>query len=315
MTAKVGAARRVAHRQGEAAGCFALVADLGGTKIAAARVDATGKITHRLAAPTPAAGGKAVVAAVIDILQQLPQQGVCALGIDVPGLAYPDGSVWAPNLSGWKRMPLGAMLNAHFHLPALIESDRNAFVTGEAWQGAARNCRDVVFLAIGTGIGAGIISGGRLLRGSNELAGCLGWMATGSRYRARYKEIGCLESHLAGPAIAREASRIRKTATTTRELIHLARQGDPGAKKLIAQTGEYLGLALANLVSLLNPEMIVIGGGVAAAGNLLLAPARETMRQWAQPLASKQVRVVRSRLGERAALLGMAKIVFDFAAR
>lgn len=294
-------------------GPFTLVVDLGGTKIAAARVDTAGKITHHLVAPTPAAGGEAVVAAVIDILHQLPQQGVCALAVDVPGLAYSDGSVWAPNLSGWKRIPLGAMLHAHFGLPTLVESDRNAFVTGEAWQGAARNCRDVVFLAIGTGIGAGIISENRLIRGSGELAGCLGWMATGSRFLPRYKEIGCLESHLAGPAIAREASRIRKTATTTRALIQLARQGDPAANKVIAQTGEYLGLALANLVSILNPEMIVVGGGVAAAGNLLLAPARETMRQWAQPLAGKQVRVVRSRLGSRAALLGMAKMAFDLA--
>lgn len=294
-------------------GRFALVVDLGGTKIAAARVDSAGKITHHVVVSTPAGGGKAVVAAVIDTLQQLPQQGICALGVDVPGLAYADGSVWAPNLPGWKRMPLSTMLNAHFGLPTLVESDRNAFVTGEAWQGAARNCHDVVFLAIGTGIGAGIISGGRLLRGSGELAGCLGWMATGSHFLPRYKDIGCLESHLAGPGIAREASRIRKTATTTRELIQLARRGDPEAKKVIAQTGEYLGLALANLVSILNPEMIVVGGGVAAAGNLLLAPARNTMRQWVQPLAGKQMRIVRSRLGARAALLGMAKMAFDLA--
>ncbi len=292
---------------------FALVVDLGGTKIAAARVDTAGKITHHRVAPTPVSGGEAVVAAVIEVLHQLPLQGVCALGVDVPGLAYTDGSVWAPNLSGWKRMPLGAMLNEHFKLPVLVESDRNAFVTGEAWQGAARNCRDVVFLAIGTGIGAGIISGGRLIRGSGELSGCLGWMATGSRFLARYKNIGGLESHLAGPAIAREASRIKKRATTTRELIQLARQGDPAAKKVIAQAGEYLGLALANLVSILNPEMIVVGGGVAAAGNLLLTPARDTMRQWAQPLAGKQVRIVRSRLGAQAALLGMAKMAFDLA--
>lgn len=292
-------------------GRFALVVDLGGTKIAAARVDTAGNITHHRVAPTPGAGGRAVVTAVIEILHQLPQQGVCGLAVDVPGMAYPNGSVWAPNLSGWKRMPLGAMLKQHFKLPVLVESDRNAFVTGEVWQGAARNCSDVVFLAIGTGIGAGIISGGRLLRGSGELAGCLGWMATGSRFLAKYQEIGCLESHLAGPAIAQQASRIRKTATTTRELIQLARQGDPKAKSVLSQTGEYLGLALANLVSILNPEMIVVGGGVAAAGSLLLAPARKTMRQWAQPLAGKQVRIVRSRLGSRAPLIGLAKMAFD----
>jgi len=292
-------------------GPFALVVDLGGTKIAAARVDTAGNISHRRVTPTPVGGGEAVVAAVIDILHQLPQQDVCALAVDVPGLAYPDGGVWAPNLSGWHRTPLGTLLRGHFKLPVVVESDRNAFVTGEVWQGAARNCSDVVFLAIGTGIGAGIISGGRLIRGSGELAGCLGWMATGSRFLPRYKEIGCLESHLAGPAIAREASRMRRTATTTRELIQLARQREAAANKVIAQAGEYLGLALANLVSILNPEMIVVGGGVAAAGNLLLAPARETMRQWTQPLAGKQVRIVRSRLGSRAPLIGMAKMAFD----
>jgi glucokinase len=313
MTAQLPIRRRIAREDGKAVGPCALVVDLGGTKIAAARVDTAGKITHHRVASTPVGGGKDVVAAVLDILHQLPFQGACAVGVDVPGLAYPDGSVWAPNLSGWKRMPLGAMLHAELNLPTLIESDRNAFVTGETWQGAARGCSDVIFLAIGTGIGAGIISGGRLLRGSGELAGCLGWMAVNSRFHPRYKAIGCLESHLAGPGIAREASRIRKTATTTRELMDLARLGDPVAKKVLAQTGEYLGLALANLVSTLNPEMIVLGGGVAAAGNLLLAPARDTMRQWAQPLAGKQVRIVRSRLGTRAALLGMARLAFDLA--
>jgi glucokinase len=290
---------------------FALVVDLGGTKIAAARVDSAGNVTHQRIAPTPRGGGKAVVTAVIDLLQQIPSQDVCAIGVDVPGCAYADGSVWAPNLPGWKRMALGAMLNEHFKLPVLVESDRNAFVTGEAWRGAARGCRDVIFLAVGTGIGAGIVSGGRLVRGSGELSGCLGWMAVETHFLPRYKEIGCLEAHLAGTGIAAHASRVLKTATTTRELIQLARQGNPTAKKLIAQAGDYLGLALANLVSILNPEMIVIGGGVAAAGNLLLSPARKTMQQWAQPLASKQVRIVHSRLGERAALLGMAKMAFD----
>lgn len=290
---------------------FALVVDLGGTKIAAARVDSDGNVTHQRVAPTPRSGGKAVVAAVIEFLEQIPTQNICAIGVDVPGCAYADGSVWAPNLRGWRRMPMGTMLHDHFKLPVLVESDRNAFVTGEAWQGVARGYRDVIFLAIGTGIGAGIISGGRLVRGSAELSGCLGWMTVESKFLPRYKEVGCLEAHLGGTGIAAHATRVLKSATTTRELIQLAQQDDPAAKKLIAEAGEYLGLALANMVSVLNPEMIVIGGGVAAAGNLLLAPAKKTMRQWAQPLASKQVRIVRSRLGDRAPLLGMAKMAFD----
>lgn len=290
---------------------FALVVDLGGTKIAAARVDSDGNLTHQHVSPTPRSGGKAVVTTVVELLEQIPRQSICAVGVDVPGCAYSDGSVWAPNLRGWKRMPLGAMLHEHFKLPVVVESDRNAFVTGEAWQGVAQDCRDVIFLAVGTGIGAGIISGGRLVRGSAELSGCLGWMAVETKVLPRYKKIGCLESHLGGTGIAAHASRVLKHTTTTRELIQLGQKGNPAAKKLIAEAGEYLGLALANMVSILNPEMIVIGGGVAAAGNLLLAPAKKTLRQWAQPLAAKQVRIVRSRLGERAALLGAAKMAFD----
>ncbi|MGO9274377.1 MAG: ROK family protein [Terriglobia bacterium] len=287
------------------------MADLGGTKIVVARVEDTGRITDRSAAPTPPAGGVAVVESIIGLLHQLPVEDACALGVDVPGLAGPGGIVWAPNIPGWERMPLGNVLSRRFSLPVLVESDRNAFVTGEAWQGVAKECRDVVFVAIGTGIGAGIISGGRLLRGCGELAGCLGWMAVRDRFDSAYKAVGCLESHVAGPGIARAAQHIFQRSTDAREVVNLARLGDPRARKVIADAGGYLGLALANLVDILNPQMIVIGGGVAAAGNLLLTPARATLRQWAQPLAVKQVRISRSRLGTRAGLLGTAKLCFD----
>ncbi|MGH9395426.1 MAG: ROK family protein [Terriglobia bacterium] len=292
-------------------GRFALVADLGGTKIAVARVEDTGRITHQMVARTPAIGGKAALEAMIHLLRQLPVKGARALGVDVPGLAHPDGTVWAPNIPGWKRMPVGEMLTRHFKLPVVVDSDRNAFVTGEAWKGAAQTCRDVVFVAIGTGIGAGIISGGRLIRGHGELAGCIGWMAVRDQFLPRYKSVGCVEFHVAGPGIANEAQRIFKRPVTTRDVVRLARAGDPRARKILSGAGEILGLALANLVDTLSPEMIVIGGGVAAAGSLLLSPAQETMRRWAQPLAANQVQIRRSRLGARAGLLGAAKLAFD----
>jgi glucokinase len=292
-------------------GRFALVADLGGTKIAVARVNDSGRVTHQLRAPTPAAGGLAVVESLTDLLHRLPARGAGALGIGVPGLAYPDGAVWAPNLRGWERLPLGELLRARFDLPVRVESDRNAFVTGEAWQGSAKGCRDVVFIAIGTGIGAGIISGGQLIRGCGELAGCLGWMAVRDRFLPAYQAVGYLESHVAGPGITRAAARVFHRPLEAREVVKRARQGDAQARKVIAQAGHHLGLALANLVDILNPQMIVIGGGVAGAGNLLLGPARETLRRWAQPLAAQQVRISRSRLGARAGLLGAAKLCFD----
>jgi glucokinase len=290
---------------------YALVADLGGTKIAAARVSSTGKITHALQAPTPSAGRSAVVEAIAALLAQLPTKGACAVGVGVPGVAYEDGSVWAPNLPGWKRMPLARKLGERFKLPVVVDSDRNAFVMGEQWQGQARNSRDFVFVMIGTGIGAGIFSGGRLLRGHGELSGCAGWLAVRDKYLPGYETGGCLEFHAAGPGIARAARRALREPVSNRELVARARGGDAKAKEVIAEAGRILGLGLANLVSILNPEMIVIGGGMAAAGNLLLTPARQAMRRWAQPLAARQVRIVRSRLGTGAGVLGIAKRCFD----
>jgi glucokinase len=281
-----------------------LALDLGGTKIAAARVDATGRITHRMKTATPPEGGRAVFEAMTSLLQQLPLEGVCALGVDVPGLVYPNGSVWAPNIAGWEKAPLRSVLKKRFKLPTLVESDRNASVMGEAWKGAARGCRDVVFVALGTGIGAGIISGGKLLRGHGELAGCVGWMAVGAS--------GSLESQAAGRGISATAKRVYGRPITVEELVAKARKGESKARRIFEEAGRLLGLALANMVSTIAPEKIVIGGGVAAVGDLLLRPARETMRRWAQPLAVKQVRVVRSRLGNDAALLGVAKMAMEF---
>lgn len=289
---------------------YALVADIGGTKIAAARVSSNGAITHLLKASTPREGGKAVVKVILQLLESLPQRGATVIGVDVPGLAYTNGHVWAPNIHGWENIPLGPQLKRHFNLPVLVESDRNAFVTGEAWRGAARNCRDAVFMAIGTGIGAGIISGGRLLRGHAELAGCIGWMAVRDKFMRPYDAVGCLEAHVAGPAIGRAGAKAFGRTADAREIVRRARRGDRAARKILREAGHHLGLALANLVSLLNPEIIVVGGGVASAGSLLLRPARATMQRWAQPLAARQVRVVRSRLGSRAGLLGVARLAF-----
>lgn len=292
---------------------FVLAADLGGTKIAAARVYASGKLTHYRETPTPPEGGRGVVDAVARLLLTLTGPEARAAAVDVPGLAYPDGRVWAPNIAGWTKMPLRTSLQKRLHLPVLVESDRNAFVTGEAWRGAAQNSRDVVYLAVGTGIGAGIVTGGRLLRGHGEVAGSVGWTAVRDQFLPDYRARGCLESHAAGVGIGLAGTRRFKRPTTALDLVRMAKRGDASAREILHEAGHYLGLGLANLVSILNPEVIVIGGGVAAAGNLILNAARQTMRQWAQPLAVKQVRIVRSRLGVRAALLGVAKLAFESA--
>lgn len=288
---------------------YALVADLGGTKIAAARVSTSGRISHLITKPTPREGGWITLQALLEVLGSLPRHGAIGVGVAVPGLVYAGGKVWAPNVPGWERMPLGSALKKHFKLPAVVDSDRNAFVAGEAWKGAARNCRDVVFVAVGTGIGAGIISGGRLLRGHAELAGCLGWVTV----RRPDNDVGSAvnaESSAGGLGIARAATEAWGKPMTARDVVTLARRGDRRAIRFLAGAGHDLGVALAGIVSILNPEMIVIGGGVASAGSLLLKPASGAMRRLAQPIAARQVRIVRSKLGGRAGLLGIARLAF-----
>jgi glucokinase len=288
-----------------------LVADVGGTSIKVAKVSDTGRISHRLEAATPPGGGVAVIEVVIKLLEQIPQDNVRAVGVDVPGLAYANGDVWAPNIRGWKRMPLGDRLRKRFGLPVIVESDRNAFVVGEAWKGAARGSKNVIFVAVGTGIGAGILVDGRLLRGHGELAGCVGWLAVRDEFLPQYAKMGCLESHAGGIGIGMAASRQLRRNVTAQEVAQLAIHGDKWAQEILQKAGCYLGLALANLVSTLNPEIIVLGGGVLESGDLVLKTARQTMKRWSQPLAIKQTRLVRSRLGCAASLLGIAKLALE----
>ncbi|HZY62164.1 MAG TPA: ROK family protein [Edaphobacter sp.] len=288
-----------------------LAADIGGTSIRVAKVSDTGRISHRLETPTPSGGGAEVVKVLIKLLDQIPRENVRAVGVDVPGLAYPNGDVWAPNIRGWKRMPLGKQLRKHFPLPVIVESDRNAFVVGEAWKGAARGSGNVVFVAVGTGIGTGILADGRLLRGHGELAGCVGWLAVRDEFLPQYAKMGCLESHAGGIGIGLAASHRLGRRVTAHEVCQLATQGDKQAQEILEEAGRYLGFALANLVSILNPEIIVVGGGVLEAGDLVLKEARQTMRRWAQPLAVRQTRLVRSRLGGAASLLGVARLALQ----
>lgn len=324
-----GETQRTAPRRrgGKAPAGWVLAADLGGTKLAVARVSADGRLRDRHVVPTPPQGGGAVVAALIAALRQLPQADVRAVAIGVPGLAARDGHVWAPNLPGWERMPLARRVRRALRYPVLVESDRNAFVAGEAWRGAARGCRDVVLVMVGTGIGAGILSGGQLVRGHGELAGAVGWMAlpvprpapgAGAAHAgvlaSDYRRCGCLEAHAAGPGIARAAQRLYGAPDADSlgvpELVRRCRHGDRSAQALLAAAGEALGMGLANLVSTLNPEVIVMAGGVIGAGRWLLAPARAAMLRWGQPLAVGQVKVVRSRLGGSAGLLGAARLAW-----
>jgi len=289
---------------------FVIAVDLGGTKLSAAVVDAAGAVSCRT--KVPVVSGEVCASAeqtalVVDKVRRASREEIGAIGVIVPGIYFAgSGEAWAPNLWGHGNVPLRSELERRLQLPIKIDSDRAGYVTGERWLGAARGLNDVVFLAVGTGIGAGIISGGRLIRGAHDISGAVGWSALNPEWREIYREVGCWEAEAAGPGLAR-----RMGAHSAEEVVAAARNGDAAAKKAVEESARYLGMGIANIVSILNPEMIVLGGGLMQAADLFLEPIRRGVAQWAQPVAAKQVRIEVTQLGEDAGLLGAARLALD----
>jgi glucokinase len=292
-------------------------ADLGGTKLACAVIDGNGKILARRTEPVDTSSVRAPIAQIVRLAGELRGRSkYTAAGIAVPGLARRDGTVWAPNLPGWERMPLARLLRAHLKVPVVVDSDRTAVVLGESWRGAARGMSDVIVLIVGTGIGAGILSGGRLIRGAHELSGCAGWLCITDDESALARKIGSLESSAAGPAIARIAHLafkkkvLRNDASpfTTEHVADLARRGDRTAREIFRAAGHLLGLGVANLISLFDPEVVVLTGGLTNAADLFVDELQSTALSRCQPLIAGQVKIRISRLQAKANLLGAAKL-------
>jgi glucokinase len=281
-----------------------IAVDLGGTKLSAAVVDETGRVLERIRRRVEAVDFNASVRQIADVIHEMMRQPQTAVGLIVPGIYFPSsGNAWAPNLWGHEQVPLRQELERVVPLPVVIDSDRAGYVMGERWLGAARGLDDVVFLSVGTGIGAGIISGGHLTRGTGDIAGAVGWFALNPQRQSIYREVGCWEAEAAGPGLAR-----RLNVPSAEEVVAAARQGDGRAQKAIEETAVYLGMGVANIVSILNPEMIVLGGGVMQAGDLFLDSIKRVMAEWAQPVAARQVRIEMTQLGEDAGLLGAARL-------
>ena len=279
-----------------------LAVDFGGTKTTIARVDREGRI-HDRQKLTAARTLEASVAQIVDAAGTAP-----AVGIIVPGIyTASNGQAWCPNLWGTDEVPLLARLRDRISVPVGIDSDRAGYVLGEAWLGAARGIRDVAFVAIGTGIGVGILSAGRVLQGAHGIGGAAGWFALDPDWKDDYAATGCWEAESAGPAIAR-----RFGAASTSAVVQAARSGDASAGRILDRAARYSAMGIANLISLLNPEAVVLGGGVVqGAGDLMLDPIRAEVKRWAQPIAAARCRIELTQLGEDAGLLGAARLALD----
>lgn len=312
--------------------------DVGGTKIAAALFTLSGKAVFRSRAMIAEAGGQEAVEQIISLQFQLEAEAkrrdgrLIGTGLCVPGVVNPKtGLVWAPNVRGWKDFPLVSKLRNKIRAPVSVISDRTAYVLGEAWKGSARGKKNVIYLAVGTGIGAGIMADGLVIHGQGDLAGAAGWMALNREFKKEYKELGCFEWEASGGALSRKARILveshpdifsERTATgnesgtesrmTAIERICLAaRRREAIALKLVEEIQDYLAMGVANLVSILNPEVVVLGGGLFQSADLFFDPVKEKFKLWAQPLASKSVSIVLSALGQEAALYGCARAALE----
>ena len=287
-----------------------LAVDFGGTKTAMAHVDERGVVVRQWTMPA--------ARTVDDSAAQIAsgRDEVAAVGVIVPGIYTPaTGRAWCPNLWGPDEVPLAGCLERALGraagpghpLPIVIDSDRSGYVLGEAWLGAARGLTDVVFVAIGTGIGAGILSGGAVIRGAHGIAGAAGWFALDPDWRDAYGRTGCWEAESAGPAVARLGG-----ATDAESVVAAARAGDPAALDAIHHAADYTAMGIANLISALNPQAVVLGGGLMVGGaDLLLDRIRGSVKRWAQPMAAARCRIEISRLGDAAGLFGAARLALD----
>ena len=318
--------------------------DVGGTKIASALFTREGEIAARQKIAIDKAGGDAAAAQVAGRIEALAAAAkaaggqLAAVGISIPGIAYSgSGKVWAPNIPGWDQYPLldkirEAQERGHIQVcvPLLLESDRSAYVAGEAWRGAAAGAKDVVFLAVGTGIGAGIIAGGRIVHGHEDIAGAVGWFGLDPAFKPEYASMGCFEAEASGGSVARKAREMLQSgrpssmlslaggkieAVTAEVVAEAARTNDPLALEIIAGAVAYLAMGIANIVSIMNPEAVVLGGGLFQAADLFLEPVRREFRRWAQPLAARTVRIELSLLGEDAGLYGCGRLAWEGAGK
>src|ERR1041385_4898707 len=308
---------------------YAIGVDLGGTKVAVATVDVEGDVLHKRKSAVVKGDLSAAVDQIVNLAERCLEQSslnwsdVMGIGVCVPGIYFAaDGTVWAPNIWGDQRVALGDALRKSLATDVIIDSDRAAYVTGEQWLGAAQGLSDVVFVAVGTGIGAGIITGGRLCRGATDIAGAVGWFALGPPRSEPDTQTGAFEYEAAGPALARkvrarieagEPSSLRNTETgaiTTELVVRSALEGDDLASSILDEAASYLGMGIANIISILNPQVVVLGGGLMNAGEYLLERIRQQTKLWAQPLAAEQCRIELTRLGDDAGLMGAARLVF-----
>lgn len=269
--------------------------DIGGTKIAGALVDELGNIIRESRVPTPAQDADAIADAVVALIRELSDGvEVCAVGVAAAGFVDAERAsiVYSPNLP-WRNEPLKAKIQSRVNLPVFIENDANAAGWAEFRFGAGAGSKHFVMLTIGTGVGGAVIVDGKLLRGGFGLGAELGHMPlNGADRLCGCGQTGCIEPYGSGTALLNSAKHLAESGNpkgarlaalaeevgelTGVQVYQAITERDPGALELLTDLGTFLGRAVAGICAVLDPEVVIIGGGVSAAGALLLDPIRES---------------------------------------
>jgi predicted NBD/HSP70 family sugar kinase len=300
--------------------------DLGGTKIFGGLVDAQGQIDHEtyVAHGGPSRPGEEdrVLQKLIELVHTLAGEALASgcrvrgVGVGAPGITRADGVVVASAQLGWLEMPLGARLTERLHLPVHVENDVNLAALGELHFGSGRGARNIVCLSPGTGIGGAVIIDGKVHRGHHDAAGEIGLMLPGPQFLTwRNREWGPLEDIASGTGIAQRARKVAETqglpippdGLRAEDVFAAGAEGASWANALLEETIDYLAVAIANIQALLDPERIILGGGIARAADRIIPGIEQRLA----PVIPTVPFIVRSELGYRAGVLGAAAALAD----
>jgi glucokinase-like ROK family protein len=311
-----------------------LVAELGATSTSVGLADLSGQMIRHHEEPSDIADGPEVILSRIEELfdefvAALPdgRTAVWGVGVGVPGpVEFATGRpVSPPIMPGWDGYDIRGRLSERYGAPVWVDNDVNLMALGELRSGLGRTERDLIYIKVGTGIGAGLVSGGQLHRGAQGCAGDIGHVAVDRSVVCRCGNTGCLEAAAGGAALARDATILAESGEsqylrdllaegrmlTARDVSDGAEHGDAACHALLTQAGTLIGQTLAQMVNFFNPSLIVIGGGVANSGDLFLAAIRQAIYHRSLPLATRDLRITRSPLSNFAGLSGAAAVVID----
>ncbi len=278
--------------------------DLGGSNVRSAIVNLKGEILARKVQTVKKKNRNTVIEQLLALIDSLINEKVKGIGVCIPGAVTSSGLVWAPNLPNWNDLPLEGILKNRFpSLEIVVKDDRATMVFAESRLGVAKGYKNVVFMIIGTGIGVGLILDGRVYSGTRGLAGSAGWLimngisGVGSKYET-------FEEKASGLAIK------EKYGLDGQIFFEKASKGDAKAMEILENIGKEIGIGIANLVAVTDPEIVVIGGGIVKSWKYIKDGIHHSMQKWAHPVL-KDIPIFCSSLGDDAGILGVSQMVIE----